>query len=230
MNNEADIVNAILQLKQESSPIKDYIYPTLISFLSILLGAFSAHYSLKYQQYVEAQKEKLKAVNNWTMKFLGALESLKSFKSNYHGKLNSNPLSRIASIPEIIHSNSKIEGNLGELSFLIPSKDAHELEKENWRNIGRINAMLNNYNFLIEIWTKRNELSAKIIPKLIEELGEGGVATPSKDQLINTIGEIGLFPYIDLTEYAIKLTDDLIIETNDFLLNFYKSSRWCIDL
>lgn len=226
MSDESEIVKAILELKQENNPVKDYIYPLLITSLAALLGL----YSVKYQKYIDAQKEKLEMANKWVVSFQGAFEGLLSIKRTYAGKLTANPLERTASVQEIIHSSKKIDLDLGGLSFIVPEKSDTRAHEDKWRSLPRINSMKNNYNFLIETWEKRNIQAAKIIPKIIKAHAENGVADISFDQIIRCVGQEEFFPYMDLTEYAIKMTDELLVEIYDFVSNFEKSAKECIDI
>ncbi|WP_308375606.1 hypothetical protein [Microbulbifer sp. RZ01] len=226
MSEESELVKAILELKQESNPVKDYIYPFLITSLAAFLGLFS----VKYQKYIDAQKEKLEVANNWVVSFQGAFEGLISIKRTYKGKLSDDPLQRTSAVQEIIHSATKIDLDLGGLSFLVPEKSDTEALEDKWRSLPRINSMKKNYNFLIEVWGKRNLHAAIIIPKIIKVHAENGVADMSYPKIIECVGQEEFLPYMDLTEYAIKMTDDLLIEIYDFVSNFEKSAKECIDI
>lgn len=225
MSEEAEIIKTIIEVKQEGNPLKDYFYPLVVTFF----GAFFAHYAVKYQKYIDAQRQKLETANNWVVTFQGVYEGLISVKRTYAGRINENPLTRTSAIQEQIHLPSKVELDMGGLSFLVPDKDDESALNDKWRSLPRINSMQSNYNFLVGTWHRRNALAAEIIPKIVSEYGEQGAANISLDQAIECVGQEVFLPYMDLTEYIIKITDELLLETYDFVSKFEKSSRQCID-
>jgi hypothetical protein len=89
-----DLIEAIESLRQESSLIKDYIYPIIISFFSAVLGAFTAYFTLRYQEDTNRERLKLDICNKWTIEIQGLFQSLISFKNNYDSPLSSNPVHR----------------------------------------------------------------------------------------------------------------------------------------
>lgn len=225
MNEEAEIIKTIIEVKLDGNPLKDYFYPLVITFF----GAFFAHYAVKYQNYIDAQRQKLETANNWVVTFQGVYEGLIAVKKTYAARINDDPLARTAAIQEQIHLPDKVNLDMGGLSFLVPDKEDECALNDKWRSLPRINSMLSNYNFLVGTWHRRNVLAAEIIPKIIREHGEQGVANMSLNKAIDCVGQEVFLPYMDLTEYIIKITDELLLETYDFVSNFEKSSRQCID-
>lgn len=100
----------------------------------------------------------------------GASSSLVAIKANYHGKLGNNPFQRTLSTHSIIHSTRKLDVNLSSLSFIIPRKEDKKSQEIKWRQLPRIRAMIENYNFIIELWDKRSEIERPIKRKVSERL------------------------------------------------------------
>lgn len=225
MSDEIELLKLALEPSQSNSTVKDFIYPLIIT----IFGAFIAHYSLKYQQYIDAQKQNLQAANKWVVIFQEAFSTLISIKGKY-GEITSNPMKRTTNIPYILISASKIEASISELSFLVPSSKEENSITYRWRDLPRINSLKNNYNTLIGIWGKRNELAQSINFAVVKEYGENGQANISIEQVTSCIGQEEFLYYLDLTENLIKLTDEVIIELHDFISYFYESAEQCIDI
>jgi hypothetical protein len=223
MSTEAEIISqAIVSLKTD----KDYVYPAVIALFSALVGGFVSYYSVKYSKYLDIHRNRLNVANEWVIAFQGAFETLISIKNTYAGKLCDNPLRRAVRISEVISRFEHIDLKSSDLVFLVPqSEEDKEIDGE-WRKIPRITAMAKNYNFVLETWERRNKLSSLVVPKIINELGSDNVRF---DQIIECVGEENFIPYIDLTEYAIKITDELLIEIHNFFLLFKYSSEEAID-
>jgi len=87
--------------------------------------------------------------------------------------------------------------------------------------------MVNNYNYLIDLWEQRNSIERPIKEKLMAKFTNQGYLTLSEQEAIQVIGPAKMVLLIDLTERVVKFTDDLLIEINDFLINFpvYAKSR-----
>jgi hypothetical protein len=214
------IVKAIESLQQESNPFKDYIFPIIASFFSSMLGAFVAYFTLRHQDRIQLEKARIHTVNDWLLLVEGAMSSLISIKSNYHGDLKSNPFQRTQKVRSLIHSTKNIEKNISSLSFIIPKKDDAKAKEEKWRQLPRIRAMIDNYNFIIELWNKRNELEKPIKEKIIKDYAELVYAEVTREQIFESVSPADFIVLIDLTERAIKYTDDFIVEFNDFMTNF----------
>ena len=185
-----------------------------------ILGGTIAFLTLKYQENLQIEKDKLDTVNKWTLIAEEALASLISLKHNYLGKLDDNPINRALKVPSIIHTTKEIHEDVVNLAFIVPKLNDLASQNIKWRKITLIRAMLKNYNFLIGVWNKRNEVDRPIKVALKErhpELSDIGV---SKQEVIDCIGEIKLNELIDLTENVVNYTDALIIELHDFVVNF----------
>ena len=221
MNEEIEsLVNAIESLQQESNPFKDYIFPLVAGFFSALLGALVAYFTLRYQDRIQLEKERVYTVNDWLLLAIGAMQSLVAIKNNYHGKLSNNPIRRALVTDVIIHSPKKLDKNISSLSFIIPKNDDMEAKAIKWRQLPRITTMIENYNLVIETWNKRNEKYRPLKEKILKDHSNLAYADVSREQILQSGGSLDVSVLIDFTETAIKLTDDLIIELNDFLAEF----------
>lgn len=152
MNQEMELlIQAIEGLKQEGSIFKDYMFPLVSGFFSALLGAGVAYFTLKYQDYIQIEKEKMMTINRWSLLAEEAFSSLIAFKANYNGKLNTHPFQRVSQVPTILNCSKPIIEDFSSLSFIAPKKDDKDSLKIKWRGIPRIRAMINNYNFALEL-------------------------------------------------------------------------------
>jgi len=224
------LVSAIESLKQEPNLFKDYIFPIASAFFTSILGAFIAYLVLNRQENLSLEKEKLSAANKWTLDIERAKSSLISIKSNYHKELNSHPLQRLASIPSIIFKPEPIVENYQDLAFIVPSIEDAASTDDKWSQISRINCMVNNYNSLIHMWKKRNEVNEAFKQSILNTYGNNAFVDISLKDAEAAFGSAGLVPLIDITERCIKLTDQIIIELNDFLEHFPKFAKTKINL
>lgn len=99
------LIQSVESLKQDVNPFKDYVFPIISGFLSSLLGAGVAYFTLKHQDSVKIEKEKLDTVNDWLLLAESAIATLVTLKKNYHKNIDSNPFQRALTIRSIIHSS-----------------------------------------------------------------------------------------------------------------------------
>ena len=232
MNEEIELlVKAIKSLQQESNFFKNYIFPIAISFFSALLGAFVAYFTLRHQDRIQLGKERVYTVNDWILLATGAMQSLIVIKNNYPRELSSDPYQRAFVICEFAHSSKKLDKNVSSLSFIVPKNDDKEAQAIKWRQLPRITAMIENYNLVIETWNKRNEKYRPLKEKILKNhsIFAYAYADVSREQILQSGGSLDVSVLIDLTETAIKLTDDLIIELNDFLAEFSEIGKSLIN-
>ncbi len=221
MSHEIEpLVHAIESLRQEANPFRDYLFPIISGVFSSLLGFIVAYFTLRYQENSQIQKERIKIINDWMLLAEGASTSLVGIKYNYHGKLGSNPFQRTLSTPSIIHSTKKLDADLSSLSFIVPRKDDKKSQEIKWRQLPRIRAMIENYNFIVALWDKRSEIERPIKEKLVKDYGALAVAEVDRENIFKSVDPSQFIVLIDLTEKAIKHTDDLIIEIADFMTEF----------
>lgn len=221
MNQEIDLlVKAIDGLKQDPNIFKDYLFPIASALFTSLLGAGIAYFTLRHQEGVQIEKQKMNTANKWTLLAEEARSSLIAIKGNYHENLTDNPIQRMSAVPSILFHATPIIERYEELSFIISKVNQDSGEPEKWSQIPRIRSMISNYNNILELWKKRNQIERPIREAIIAK--SGGQAYVNMDQatLMGIISGADLSLVIDLTERVIKLTDDLIIELDDFLAGF----------
>jgi hypothetical protein len=230
MSQEVELlVSAIESLKQQSDPFKDYIFPIAGAFFTSLLGAGIAFGTLRHQESLEIEKEKMRVTNHWMLLALQAHASLGTIKDNYRECRNENPLTRLGAVPTILLDTEKIRENFSDLSFVVPKRSDSSSTPDKWSNINRIMAMFGNYNNLLSHWKKRNELYEEFKDQLIAQ-GYGGAQTPiGLNEILQATGRPKLVMLIDLTERVIKLTDDILLEFEDFLLHFPTHAKTLIN-
>lgn len=181
------LVTAIESLQQQSNPFKDYIFPVITGFFSSILGALVAYFTLRHQDRINLEKERINTVNDWLLLVEGAMSSLVSIKSNYHSKLTSNPFQRTLAVPAVIHSTKFLDKNISSLSFIIPRKEDKKAQTIKWRQLPRIRAMIDNYNFIIELWNKRSEIERPIREKIIKDYSGLAYVDVSREQIFKSV-------------------------------------------
>jgi hypothetical protein len=216
------LVNAIEALKQEPNYIKDYIFPIASALFTSVLGAGIAFFTLRHQEEVQFEKDKMNNANKWTLKIEEARASLIAIKGNYNGQLLSDPFQRISAIPTILFHAQPIAEDYQDLSFIVPKKDE---EPEKWSQITQVRAMVSNYNYILKLWEQRNDINQAFKEKLLQAHGNNAHMTLSINDVIHAVGRADVVILIDLNERVIKLTDDLIRETDDFLSKFPKYAK-----
>ena len=89
MSEEQLIAEAILQLKQESNVIKDYIFPIAMALFSSLIGALVGYKVYLRQEKLTIERGKLDIANKWSIMAYQMHQQLISIKANYYDRLNS---------------------------------------------------------------------------------------------------------------------------------------------
>jgi hypothetical protein len=218
MDTEVEqVVNAINGLKEDNL-LKDYVFPIASAFFMAILGGFVAYFSFLRQEKIQANIARLHSTNKWTLIGLSALESLKAIKSNYYERLTDDPVLRALEVPTIFSHANSIAEDIHELAFIVPSKLKGDMPK--WSQITRIQVMIKNYNQLLIIWNLRNEIAMKVKPILVTGADGKPYANLTLEEIFFKVNPIDLTNFIDINEKALKLTDDLIIELEDFVHNF----------
>jgi hypothetical protein len=222
----AQVVQAIESLQQEPNLFKDYIFPIASALFTSILGAGIAYFTLRSQENIQIEKDKMNNTNKWTFLLEEAGTTLMAIKMIYYDQLSDNPIQRISAIPSILLNAQPINEKLESLSFIVKKLDS-KTEPEKWSQISKIKLMVNSYNHLIYLWEQRNSIDKPIKEKLMAEFSNQGYIDISEQEAIQAIGPAKMVLLIDLTEKVVKFTDDLLIEINDFLINFpaYAKSR-----
>ncbi|WP_426008297.1 hypothetical protein [Aeromonas salmonicida] len=197
-----------------SNPVKDYIFPTISALSSAALGAWAAFYAVNTQERNRIHVQNVDSINDATLKANEAKNSLMAIKSNYHNELSSDPYQRLISIPRILIDEPPIVLKISTLVFLTPSEVGHIYSK--WQRIEYIDTLFKNYNQVVCIWKKRNEL----LNEMMLKLNQFHAQTISSDILLQLCGLAKVCEISDLTEQAILLTDELLVELSCFLIGF----------
>lgn len=240
MSPDAEIIaRSILSLKSNTDVVKDYIFPVAMSFFSALIGAISAHYFFKRQEKFKQEKEKLDSFNSVYFNVNNCLNTLISIKYNYLHINTSSPIERAINFNNMIFSADKVDENITGLSFIRskPNQDksitntiknyfssnnntpltTKEISKT-WRNLLRINMILKNYNFAIELIKVRNNHDVEIRNILVTTLKQDSPQLVANAQMIiDAISPEKASIYVDLTEQSIAIIDFLIVEMDSFL-------------
>lgn len=214
------VVQAIESLKQEPNYIKDYAFPIASALFTSLLGAGIAYFTLRHQEGIQIEKEKMNSANKWTLQVEEARATLISIKGNYNGELTHIPFQRLSAIPSILFHATPIKENYQDLSFIVPSNADKGSEPNKWSQLPRIRAMISNYNYLLKLWEQRNEMNQAFKGQLLERHGDKAYATLSLDEAVAATGQANMVMLIDLNERVIKLTDDITVELDSFLSEF----------
>lgn len=214
------LIDAVKSLKPEDDFVKDYIFPVATAFFSSLLGGAVAYITFKHQDAILFEKEKLNTTNKWTIIALDALHALQSIKQNYFETLSEDPYQRALAVPAILGQFSKITEPLSTLSFISPKAKNGKPEFSKWSQIPLIQTLFYNYNYLLGVWEKRNELDRAVKVKLLQACSTQAYGVVNKELMRKFCDPVDLANLIELTERAVRLTDDLIVELDDFLCNF----------
>lgn len=221
------IVNAIESIKQGDSIFKDYVFPIASAFFTSILGALIAYFFFKYQEVIKIEKDKMDTANKWTLLVSEAKENLIAIKQNYHGLLGDDPVQRALAIPTVLFTAKPIIQDYSRLSFVVTKDLKGKYPK--WSQIPQIRARIHNYNYLLDLWCKRNEVERPIKKKVLQQYSDKAFVDIELAKIIDCVGEAEVVSLVDLTEHVIKLTDDLLIEFDDFLSNFPVFAKTLID-
>lgn len=215
-----DIAEAIVGL--HSNPIKDYVFPSISALSTAALGAWAAFYAVSTQEYNRVQIQNVDALNETLLNANEARNSLITIKRHYSGRLTPNPFQRMLVIPPLVLNAEPIKFHVASLAFLVPSDNSENSSK--WQRIEYVETLFKNYNNVLNIWKKRNELMQELMPHVMQFHGRG----VSLEELERVIGRGQIAILSDLTEQAIMVTDDLVVEISCFLLGFSEVSKVAI--
>lgn len=226
MHHETELlVEAVKSLKSEPNYFRDYMFPIASAFFTSILGAAIAYLTLKHQEGVQIEKEKMDATNKWALNAEEARGTLFAIKGNYHGELNDNPFQRLTAIPSILFKAKPLAEDFHGLSFIVPSGEDAKGEFPKWSQIPRVRAMVSNYNYLLELWEQRNTLNEQFKASVLERHGDHAKMMLSQEDIVQAVGQAFLVAFIDLNERVIRLTDDIILELDDFMAEFPKFAK-----
>ena len=209
---------------------KDYVYPVTIAFFSTLLGASVAYLTVRRQEYIQQEKSKLEIANRWILRMEEARTNLFSIKRNYHGELSAHPFQRATVIPTNPLKHKVIDEDYIGLTFIMPKKLRKGKMPYRWSQITRIRAVLANYNELMLIWERRHALHEEFISCIREDNVTHMSDGLAFEKAIELYGPDRILRLIDNNEQAIVLTDRLLEELTDFVVNFPHYVKTMIDL
>ena len=215
MSEEQLIAEAILQLKQESNVIKDYIFPIAMALFSSLIGALVGYKVYLRQEKLTIERGKLDIANKWSIMAYQMHQQLISIKANYYDRLNSShPIARAFSVPAILIPHKNYEFNYFELIPIMGGEGKH--------NLGMLACIFDNYLNLFPILQQRNGLYLEIIHELKKE-------DIQFNQITNFVERENLNKLIDLTELTVRRLDDLVTELYAFMSDFPEQAKKAID-
>ncbi|HCZ9037751.1 TPA: hypothetical protein O4F91_004413 [Vibrio alginolyticus] len=209
----------------QSNPFRDYILPVGSVLVSGAVGVFAAYYSVHKHESNKAAISNIEAVNSILLSTCNARENLIALKGNYCNQIDSHPINRLLVIPPIFFDSNEIYIDAPKLSFLHAGKTSRNVPK--WLNAARINGMFKNYNFLLEIWAKRNELYEEHLLPIVCDKHAGQI---NHQELISELGLGKVAEISDVTEQAIMFTDDMLVEICCFLEAFSTLSKDTVNL
>jgi hypothetical protein len=210
----------VLSEANQANIFKDYVMPVFVVMLSAVTAYFIAIRGYQYQDASKNERAKVDVLNKIILQMQSMQANLIAIKSNYCRSLGVHPLQRALNIPVI---PGRIESVTFESNELVQLLYANKLdvEKQPWMNISSYVATYGNYNQFIELLAIRNQLDEevkkKLSPLIVEADAKGKIKLADVFPLVD---ESLLMKYVDLTEKFITLVDDLLITTNDFLINF----------
>jgi len=199
----------------------DVALPLLSSFLIAGLTAFLTYQITKRQfhkgRIVELENQKIETINMTNRVINSCLTSLISIRDNYRERLNSSLCSRVLEVPEIKAARFELVDTafLDKLFFIHPKKGTKSVSK--WTQVTQLEALLSNYNSLMEVWRERNSMHSHLIQAISETNYRGNGCLADFNKLTSPQYTQRI---IQLTEVAIHLTDELSLAMHDFLCKF----------
>ncbi|HDC4289508.1 TPA: hypothetical protein O8L16_000250 [Enterobacter cloacae] len=253
MSHDAELIaKAISALQPKSDYLKDYVLPFVIALFGALLGGLSAVSINRRQGLKNIARDNFVAANQIFVLAHGCLDKLVAIKSNYEHISSDAPLIRAGEFPTIVSKLDDVKFNAHELYFIrtIPTANKNRWQKikwvvlhrilrrkikqpsidelrKSWRNKVRIGAMFENYNQVMELLRIRNPINERVK----EIMAQTGIKEFREVGLVRKILGEGLCGgFVDLTESAISLTDYVMHELHQFLLEFPEIAESNIEL
>ena len=225
MSTDIEMLAAsINSLKNDSGIAKDILLPVLMSFISAFIGFFFARILFNQQEKIKSEINKVNLINKYSIMVADIRGSLLAIKYNYDSILDTHPINRALTMPNILNNNVAVTCNTYELSFISEKSNGKQIAYyDTWMNVLRISAMLNNYNQIIAILNQRNEIHIEIMTQINDYNKSSGIKVGSElghDVINNMVGEVRIASLCALTERFISIVDDILMESSDFLINF----------
>jgi hypothetical protein len=214
ISSEVGKVNeAIRSLKKDTNDQWKEIFSYVLPFLSLLLGAAIGFFSFLYQERFKEKRDQLRTANKWILNGVDMFHSLERYKRVYSPKIGTNtePVGRAMAIPELRVKPDEYPLQLGELVFLLGVDDAE------WE-LMRIRALFSNFSVLNTLWSQHSNTRKYITERILQFNGGVSFSQIDANLLFRVIPHNELINHILLTEQAVRLTDDLIIECHKFMV------------
>jgi len=228
MSNDAlMIASAILNLQQESSSFKDYIFPTLTTSGSVLLGYLVANNTFTKQEIIKSEIARVNDFNKFLVAIDSGMQTLIAVKNTYKGKLNSNPIERALNIPKINCYFSPTP-DVTMVVFLAKANEYSETRNfyETWNNLPRVNAMLGNFQYLQDIVNHRNSVLSEL--REFYQLDAQGRSILNPNAL--TLDQFKVLKsVVDLTEGVICMVEGLLKEYYSCLKGIPNAAKLAIN-
>ena len=215
MNNDqiSMLLAYMIQSQSSNGFVQNFLFPFLLSAISAIIGAYAAYYLLKRSELMAEERRKLDLLNKTSILAMDAFTQMIAIKQDYIKKLsNCDPVIRAFNTPFIKGDFQKIEIPSGLMSLIALSiKEDGNLK---WSQPWQFMALRSNYNKTLENWSLRNEIDAECRSMLLVEKATGYFTL---DQIYQIVPEKHLVKWIESTELALVMTDDMLILINSLL-------------
>ncbi|HCR0223089.1 TPA: hypothetical protein OMS29_004257 [Klebsiella aerogenes] len=205
-----EIAKAISSLKDESSILKDYIFPLISTIVTVFLGYKLAERSFNHQEKIKSEIAKVNSYNRFFVGLDAVFQTLIAIKRIYAAKIDSDPLNRALYIPKMV-GHVFDPPDVNSISFLSEKNEYYGALKiyDGWSNLARLNTMVGNYARLQNVIVTRNNQKDIVNAILKETIPVNGQIDILKAFEKNPSE---LAKLIDATESMISLVDSLIRE------------------
>lgn len=228
MSNDAlMIASAILNLQQESSIFKDYIFPIVTTSGSVFLGYLVAINTFTRQEIIKLEIERVNNFNKFLIAIDSGMQTLIAVKNTYKGRINTDPLERALTIPKINCFFSPTP-DVTLVVFLANANKyiANTNFYETWNNLPRVNAMLGNFQYLHDKINHRNSVLSQLTE--FYQFNAQGQSfldltslTPEQFKVLKTA--------IDLTEGVVCMVEGLLKEYYSCLKHMPNAAKLSIN-
>lgn len=199
---------------------KDYFMPIFVVFLSAVTAYIIALKGYQYQELYKNEKNKAATYNSLILQMQSMHANLITLKQNYFKKINSDPIQRAMNIPFMPLRINSVSLDMGELTQLLLEAESEQEEKP-WLQMRTFLATYANFNMVIDMLVLRNKLDEEVkshLNDLVKKSDKNG-EVKMKD-IIETVDDVLMMKYIDITESLLRQIDNLIITIDDFFINF----------
>lgn len=228
MSNDALMVaSAILNLQQDSSIFKDYVFPALTTSGSVFLGYLIANHTFTRQEIIKSEIERINNFNKFFVAIDSGMQTLITIKNTYRGKINTAPIERALSIPEIKCFFPPTPDATLVLFLAKGNKySASSSFYESWNNLPRVNAMLGNFQYLHDKVNHRNSVLSQL--REFYKLNSQGQSVLDANSLTPEAFKV-LKTAVDLTEGVVCLVEGLLKEYYSCLKHMPNAARLSIN-